>query len=42
MIYQTTYTAPPRPVEDYLYWVGLSLAQAAVVTLALLRRRGIR
>jgi hypothetical protein len=42
MIYQTTYTAPPRLAEDYLYWAGLGLAQAAVVVLALLRRRGLR
>lgn len=42
MIYQTTYTAPTRPIEDYLYWVGLGLAQASVVVLALLRRRGLR
>jgi hypothetical protein len=43
LFYQTTYTPPnPRPIEDYLYWVGLGMAQAAVITLALLRRRGIR
>lgn len=40
MFYQTTLHPPqPRRVEDYLYWVGLALAQAAVVVLALLRRR---
>lgn len=42
MIHQTTYTAPPRPAEDYLYWVGLGMAQVAVCVLALLRRRGLR
>lgn len=42
MIYQTAYELPRRPPEDLLYWVGLGMAQAAVLTLALLRRRGLR
>jgi hypothetical protein len=41
--YQTSLVPPPRRApEDHLYWVCLGVAQAAVVTLALLRRRGLR
>jgi hypothetical protein len=43
MFYQTTLIPPHRrPPEDYLYWVCLGIAQAAVLTLALLRRWGLR
>jgi hypothetical protein len=41
--YQTSLVPPPRRApEDYSFWVCLGVAQAAVVTLALLRRRSPR
>jgi hypothetical protein len=43
MFYQTTLIPPHRRApEDYSFWVCLGVAQAAVVVLALLRRRGLR